>query len=154
MVLTDRIRSRVLPGAGVCLAVALSLSVSGCTEAAAPANIAAPATTTVEGPTVTVTATRTSPPETVTTTVTATPSPTTVTETVEPATETVTETQTVTATGQIQGFVGGAAAGPSAPSDGWKNCSEARAAGAAPVYAGDPGYHRRLDRDGDGVGCE
>lgn len=34
------------------------------------------------------------------------------------------------------------------------NCSEARAAGAAPVYASDPGYSRRLDRDGDGVGCE
>ncbi|MBX9576440.1 MAG: excalibur calcium-binding domain-containing protein [Caulobacteraceae bacterium] len=36
----------------------------------------------------------------------------------------------------------------------YRNCSEARAAGAAPVYAGDPGYARRLDRDGDGVGCE
>ncbi|MGO2659958.1 excalibur calcium-binding domain-containing protein [Mycetocola reblochoni] len=34
------------------------------------------------------------------------------------------------------------------------NCSEARAAGAAPVYSGDPGYGRHLDRDGDGVGCE
>ncbi len=34
------------------------------------------------------------------------------------------------------------------------NCSAARAAGAAPVYRGDPGYARRLDRDGDGVGCE
>lgn len=34
------------------------------------------------------------------------------------------------------------------------NCSEARAAGAAPVYADDPGYAPRLDRDGDGVGCE
>ena len=34
------------------------------------------------------------------------------------------------------------------------NCSEARAAGAAPVYAGEPGYAPRLDRDGDGVGCE
>jgi len=34
------------------------------------------------------------------------------------------------------------------------NCSAARAAGAAPVYASDPGYCRRLDRDGDGVGCE
>ena len=30
----------------------------------------------------------------------------------------------------------------------------ARAAGAAPVRAGDPGYGRHLDRDGDGVGCE
>jgi hypothetical protein len=34
------------------------------------------------------------------------------------------------------------------------NCSEARIAGAAPVYAGEPGYAPRLDRDGDGVGCE
>lgn len=36
----------------------------------------------------------------------------------------------------------------------YQNCSAARAAGAAPVYAGEPGYARRLDRDGDGVGCE
>ena len=34
------------------------------------------------------------------------------------------------------------------------NCSQARAAGAAPVRIGDPGYGRHLDRDGDGVGCE
>jgi hypothetical protein len=34
------------------------------------------------------------------------------------------------------------------------NCSAARAAGAAPVREGDPGYAPRLDRDGDGVGCE
>jgi micrococcal nuclease len=36
----------------------------------------------------------------------------------------------------------------------YKNCSAARAAGAAPVYVGEPGYSRKLDRDGDGVGCE
>lgn len=36
----------------------------------------------------------------------------------------------------------------------YANCSAARAAGAAPVYADDPGYSRRLDRDGDGIGCE
>lgn len=36
----------------------------------------------------------------------------------------------------------------------YRNCSAARAAGAAPVYAGDPGYGRHLDRDGDGIGCE
>ncbi|MEX5719201.1 excalibur calcium-binding domain-containing protein [Geodermatophilus maliterrae] len=29
-----------------------------------------------------------------------------------------------------------------------------RPAGAAPVRAGQPGYGRHLDRDGDGVGCE
>lgn len=34
------------------------------------------------------------------------------------------------------------------------NCAAARAAGAAPVRSGDPGYSRKLDRDGDGVGCE
>ncbi len=36
----------------------------------------------------------------------------------------------------------------------FRNCSHARAAGAAPVRAGDPGYGRHLDRDGDGIGCE
>jgi hypothetical protein len=36
----------------------------------------------------------------------------------------------------------------------YANCSAARAAGAAPVYAGEPGYAPHLDRDGDGVGCE
>ncbi|WRS31095.1 excalibur calcium-binding domain-containing protein [Actinomycetaceae bacterium MB13-C1-2] len=36
----------------------------------------------------------------------------------------------------------------------YKNCSAARAAGAAPVYAGSPGYGTHLDRDGDGIGCE
>nr|WP_063779413.1 excalibur calcium-binding domain-containing protein [Kibdelosporangium sp. MJ126-NF4]CEL23195.1 hypothetical protein [Kibdelosporangium sp. MJ126-NF4]CTQ94358.1 hypothetical protein [Kibdelosporangium sp. MJ126-NF4] len=36
----------------------------------------------------------------------------------------------------------------------YKNCTEARAAGAAPVHRGEPGYGRHLDRDGDGVGCE
>lgn len=36
----------------------------------------------------------------------------------------------------------------------YKNCAAARAAGAAPVYAGDPGYRSALDRDNDGVGCE
>ena len=33
----------------------------------------------------------------------------------------------------------------------FRNCSHARAAGAAPVRAGDPGYGSHLDRDGDGV---
>ncbi len=34
------------------------------------------------------------------------------------------------------------------------NCSMARAAGAAPVRRGDPGYGSHLDRDNDGIGCE
>lgn len=36
----------------------------------------------------------------------------------------------------------------------YKNCAAARAAGAAPVYRGDPGYAKHLDRDGHGIGCE
>lgn len=36
----------------------------------------------------------------------------------------------------------------------YRNCSEARAAGAAPLYRGQPGYSARLDRDGDGIACE
>ncbi|MGP5220462.1 excalibur calcium-binding domain-containing protein [Arthrobacter rhombi] len=36
----------------------------------------------------------------------------------------------------------------------YKNCTAVRAAGADPIYAGQPGYSRKLDRDGDGVGCE
>ncbi|SEH12545.1 Excalibur calcium-binding domain-containing protein [Sphingopyxis sp. YR583] len=36
----------------------------------------------------------------------------------------------------------------------YPNCAAARAAGAAPVRVGAPGYARHLDRDGDGIGCE
>ncbi|MGW6540643.1 excalibur calcium-binding domain-containing protein [Streptomyces sp. NPDC055051] len=36
----------------------------------------------------------------------------------------------------------------------YANCAAVRAAGAAPIHAGDPGYSRKLDRDGDGVACE
>jgi hypothetical protein len=41
---------------------------------------------------------------------------------------------------------------PTAPY--YANCSAVRAAGAAPIFAGQPGYSGKLDRDGDGVGCE
>ena len=36
----------------------------------------------------------------------------------------------------------------------YANCAAARAAGAAPVSRGDPGYGSHLDRDNDGIGCE
>ena len=36
----------------------------------------------------------------------------------------------------------------------FRNCTEARAAGAAPVLRGQPGYGSHLDRDNDGIGCE
>lgn len=36
----------------------------------------------------------------------------------------------------------------------YPNCTAARAAGAAPIRRGQPGYSGRLDRDGDGIACE
>lgn len=36
----------------------------------------------------------------------------------------------------------------------YANCTEARAAGAAPISIGEPGYASHLDRDGDGIGCD
>lgn len=36
----------------------------------------------------------------------------------------------------------------------YKNCTAARNAGVTPIYIGEPGYGRHLDRDGDGIACE
>lgn len=36
----------------------------------------------------------------------------------------------------------------------YENCDAVRAAGADPVYEGEPGYASHLDRDGNGVGCQ
>ncbi|MFE9743928.1 thermonuclease family protein [Saccharothrix saharensis] len=36
----------------------------------------------------------------------------------------------------------------------YANCDAVRAAGKAPLYAGQPGYRAALDRDKDGVACE
>ncbi|MFB9392764.1 excalibur calcium-binding domain-containing protein [Streptomyces coeruleoprunus] len=36
----------------------------------------------------------------------------------------------------------------------YANCSAARAAGAAPLHRGEPGYRSGLDRDNDGVACD
>ena len=47
------------------------------------------------------------------------------------------------------------AGGPgTGPGGSWKNCTEARDNGAAPVHRGDSGYGTHLDGDNDGVGCE
>jgi endonuclease G len=36
----------------------------------------------------------------------------------------------------------------------YPNCKAACAAGAAPIYKGQPGYRPQLDRDNDGIACE
>ncbi|MDV2477537.1 DUF1524 domain-containing protein [Rhodococcus zopfii] len=47
---------------------------------------------------------------------------------------------------------------PAVPQDGapvyFENCAAARAAGAAPLYAGQPGYRPEMDGDRDGIACE
>lgn len=44
---------------------------------------------------------------------------------------------------------------PSFPITGtFRNCSAARAAGAAPLYRGQPGYGAHMDEDNDGIACE
>ncbi|TGX55822.1 excalibur calcium-binding domain-containing protein [Sphingomonas gei] len=40
------------------------------------------------------------------------------------------------------------------PGDTWRRCDDARAAGTAPIYAGEPGYREGLDGDSDGIACE
>ncbi len=36
----------------------------------------------------------------------------------------------------------------------YQNCTEVKAAGAAPITANDPGWQSKFDRDGDGIGCD
>jgi hypothetical protein len=40
------------------------------------------------------------------------------------------------------------------PGDYWAGCDDARAAGSAPIYAGEPGYRSDMDGDSDGIACE
>lgn len=43
-----------------------------------------------------------------------------------------------------------------APEEGdhWHGCNDARAAGTAPIYRGEPGYRPEMDGDSDGIACE
>lgn len=97
--------------------------------------------------------------ETVITTVTETPAAVTVTETSAPVTETVTITEDAPAPPVVSDPEPAPAAVSPAPkpapkSTYYPNCAAAKAAGAAPLHRGDPGYSSKLDRDGDGVACE
>ena len=48
----------------------------------------------------------------------------------------------------------GATPEPEPQKEFYANCKAVKAAGAAPLYRGDPGYSEDLDRDGDGIACE
>lgn len=54
-----------------------------------------------------------------------------------------------------RGGSGNSAPEPTHPASGsFRNCTDARAAGAAPIRRGEPGYGPHLDRDNDGIACE
>ncbi|MEV0411827.1 excalibur calcium-binding domain-containing protein [Streptomyces sp. NPDC050448] len=60
--------------------------------------------------------------------------------------------------GSTGGDGGGSGGGGSGSSGGssvyYKSCAEAKAAGAAPMRRGEPGYRDALDRDKDGTACD
>ncbi|NGO78740.1 excalibur calcium-binding domain-containing protein [Streptomyces sp. YC504] len=128
----------ILPALGVAFIFGAVITSAGDTTATNDAKPAAAS----PGPTVTVTATADPSAE---------PAPT--------VTKTVKATTTVRATVTVTAGSGGSADDNSDSGSGggsvyYANCSEARAAGAAPVHRGDPGYAGHLDRDGDGIGCD
>lgn len=141
----SRLPRHTLIAAAAAISIVAFGVLSGCSSAAEPVAEAAP--------TVTVTTVATLPVETVTVTVTATP------EVVVPAEEvSAPEPEPVVAEPAPEpepAPVPLAEVPVEQPSNVYyKNCTAARDAGAAPVYAGEPGYGPHLDRDGDGIGCE
>lgn len=148
---SSKISRKAIIGGGV---GALFLMMASCGIGAA---IGGGGNSTQAAPTVTATTTQTETTtaasnETVwrTTTVTASP-----TETTTEATD-----QTEDSDNSPRGLVGQRTTTPTANSDSgagsayYANCAAAKAAGAAPLHAGEPGYSSKLDRDGDGVACE
>jgi hypothetical protein len=85
---------------------------------------------------------------------TAVPTPTTATQPSIPATDTSPGLNTTAIPRAALPTPLVTAPPPGATSTYYSNCAAARAAGAAPLRRGDPGYRPGLDRDGDGVACE
>lgn len=71
---------------------------------------------------------------------------------VAPATDMITPAAPETSTQVVPSPTTPASSGDSSVY--YPNCKAARAAHAAPIYVGQPGYRPGLDRDGDGVACE
>ena len=63
-------------------------------------------------------------------------------------------TRMATDAGKIAVTAGLVRARAPAPGDYWRNCSEAKAAGVAPLQSWEAGYRPALDRDADGEACE
>ncbi|MEV0091261.1 excalibur calcium-binding domain-containing protein [Streptomyces sp. NPDC050738] len=130
-------------GAAVVFLAGVGVGTSGDAQDASDAAPKATATVTAQ-PSVTPTVTETASPK-------ATP---TVTKTVTAAAEPTKSTKTAKSA-KTGGTSDSTAEDTSGATAKWyKNCDAVRAANAAPIHRGDPGYDSHLDRDGDGVGCE
>ncbi|GAB2751874.1 hypothetical protein GCM10027072_56560 [Streptomyces bullii] len=133
----------LLPALGLALFIGVGIGAGGETTTTRAKPTAADPRPTVTV-TATATVTRTSEPE---------PAPTvTATKTVK-ATRTVTA-RPATAGGDDSGGDGSGGDGSAGQDVYYANCSEVRAAGAAPIHRGEPGYASHLDRDNDGVACD
>lgn len=131
----------------VILGVALIGSLVGDDE---PATVRTGATTSLPLPLAAVPATTAAPATTVATTTTTVVVQTTAAPTTTPPTTAApvtTRAPVITSPPATTATTAGASAY-------YANCTDARAAGAAPLRRGDPGYRSGLDRDNDGVACE
>ncbi|WGP13774.1 excalibur calcium-binding domain-containing protein [Streptomyces sp. SH5] len=136
----------VLPVAGVLFLLGVGIGATG----EQPQEVRTVAAKTKPGPTVTVT-------ETATVTVTATPEPAPTVTKVKKVRVTVTAAPPEPEPAEkpvARDDSTGSSGGSGGTSAYYANCDAVRAAGAAPIRSGQPGYGRHLDRDGDGVGCE
>ncbi|QWQ40147.1 excalibur calcium-binding domain-containing protein [Streptomyces sp. YPW6] len=138
----------VLPAAGALFVLGVGIGATG----EQPQEVRTVAAKTTPGPTVTVT-------ETATVTVTASPEPAPTVTKVKKVRVTVTAAPPEPDPEPAEKPVArddstGGSGGSGGTSAYYKNCDAVRAAGAAPIRSGQPGYGRHLDRDGDGVGCE
>ncbi|MGA5406243.1 excalibur calcium-binding domain-containing protein [Streptomyces lavendulocolor] len=138
---------RVWAGGLLLLMIGTGCGALGSEDTSKPTKAApAPAVTVTTTATATVTATPSAAPAptvTATRTVTATATvtrqaPAAADDSSDAAADTDTDTDTDTDSGSVY----------------YANCTAARAAGAAPVHRGEPGYASHLDRDNDGVGCD
>ncbi|MEA5153234.1 DUF4236 domain-containing protein [Raineyella sp.] len=143
------------------IAAGVALLVAGIGQSSAQAEQRPPVPTPAATVTATVTATPT-PPVTPAPTPTPTPTPTaqaSPSAVVAPLAATQTSKAATSGSGSsgsgsTSGKTGSSNGGTSSSSVSYANCKAAKAAGAAPLHRGDPGYSSKLDRDGDGVACE
>ncbi len=157
----SRLRRRLVTvlGAGAIFLIGLAFGQSS-SGTSAPAPVQPPASTaTVTAPAATTTVTAPAAAATVTApAVTTTVTAPTTTVTAPPITRTVTATVRA---GNAPAAPRQEPQGPPAPDAdpppgamSYPNCDAVRAAGKAPLYRGQPGYARHLDRDNDGIACE